>query len=56
MKELPIEKQLTLESFNRQVDQMSREQAQQMLKELMKNYVITKECYNEILKKYMLGE
>lgn len=56
MSNLPVEKQLTLETFNRQVEQMSREQAQAMLKELMKTYVITQQCYNEMLKKYMLGE
>ena len=51
---LPIEKELTLEAFNRQVDQMSHEQAKAVLKELMRQHLISAQLYQELLKRYML--
>ncbi len=56
MADLSLEKQLLLQNFRQNVDKMSREQAQEMLKELYQHHLITLTCYNELLKKYMLPE
>ena len=54
MTDLSLEKQLLLQNFRQNVDKVSREQAQEMLKELYEHHLITISCYNDLLKQYML--
>ena len=50
LNELPFEKQFAVLSFERQVDQMSREQAQDFLKNLNRNFIAREEIYKRMLK------
>jgi len=50
LSELPFEKQFAVLSFERQVDQMSREQAQDFLKALNRSFIAREEMYKRMLK------
>jgi len=50
MQQLTIEQEFTIQSFNSQVNGMSREQAIAFLKDLHRSYIIQKALYNSLLK------
>lgn len=50
MQKLTIEQEFAIQSFNSQVNCMSREQAIDFLKELYRSYIIQKALYNSLLK------
>lgn len=50
MQQLTIEQEFTIQSFNSQVNGMSREQAIAFLKDLHRSYIIQKSLYNSLLK------
>ena len=47
---IPLEKQFSIKTFEDQVDEMSHEQAQQMLKELYTSMIIKEETYKELIR------
>lgn len=51
MESLTIEQEFAIQSFNNQVNGMSREQAIAFLKDLHKSYIVQKALYNSLLKK-----
>lgn len=53
--ELSLETQFELRTFNDNVDKMSREQAQDMLKTLYYKHIIDRQIYLKLLRKHMLG-
>ena len=50
LSDLPLEKQFFVLQFERQVDQMSREQAQDFLKRLNRSFIVKEEMYKKLCK------
>ena len=50
MQQLTIEQEFTIQSFNSQVNGMSRKQAIAFLKDLHRSYIVQKSLYNSLLK------
>lgn len=53
---LSLESQLNLENFCRQVDQMSREQAQEMLKQTYRHMLMKETMYKYWIKANVFGK
>lgn len=48
---LPLDKEFTVLSFNRDVDKMTKEQAQEVLKDLFLTYIQQQESFKVLLAK-----